>query len=212
MILATEQLWTGKGINMATKSEIRRDIKAFKHDTDSMMIDFAGEVIGYKILALDEYKKADIIFIYADYNKEVKTETIIKDALKNGKKVALPRVYKHDIAIDSNSGKYMKFHYIESMDDLEKGYSGIREPKEDLKVADSDTADNALMIMPMVAFDGDRNRVGYGGGFYDKYLESHSFSCKIGIAYEEQKVEAIDDKDEHDIRPDVIVTEKNIYR
>ena len=184
VILATEQLWTGKGINMATKSEIRRDIKAFKHDTDSMMIDFAGEVIGYKILALDEYKKADIIFIYADYNKEVKTETIIKDALKNGKKVALPRVYKHDIAIDSNSGKYMKFHYIESMDDLVKGYNGIREPKEDLKVADSDTADNALMIMHIVAFDGDRNRVGYGGimSFFGEEVIS-IFHRRCGNAY-----------------------------
>ena len=195
---------------MATKSEIRRNISIFKHETESMMIDFAGEVIGYKVLALDEYKKADTIFIYADYNKEVKTGTIIADALKSGKRVALPRVYKHELAAEGASGKYMKFHYIKSMDDLEKGYNGIREPKAELEVADNNT-DNALIIMPVVAFDNERNRVGYGGGFYDRYLDSHTFSCKLGIAYEEQKVDSIDDKDEHDIRPDIIVTEKNIY-
>ncbi len=196
---------------MATKNEIRRNISIFKHETESMMIDFAGEVIGYKVLALDEYKKADTVFIYADYNKEVKTETIITDALKNGKKVALPRVYKHEVSAEGVSGKYMKFHYIKSFGDLEKGYNGIREPRTELEIADDDTA-NALMIMPVVAFDNERNRVGYGGGFYDKYLESHTVLCKVGIAYEEQKVDSIDDKDEHDIRPDIIVTEKNIYR
>ena len=195
---------------MATKSEIRQDIKVFKKETEGIMVDFAGEVIGYRIMAMEEYKEADTIFIYADYNKEVKTGTIIEDALKLGKKVALPRVYNHDVAQDENKGRYMKFHYITSMNDVENGYNGIREPKETLPCADYDTG-NALMIMPMVAFDAERNRVGYGGGFYDKYLNSHSFKCKIGLAYDEQKVESIDDKDENDVRPDIIVTQKNIY-
>lgn len=196
---------------MATKSEIRRNISIFKHETETIMIEFASEVIGYKVLALDEYKKAGTIFIYADYNKEVKTGTIIADALKSGKRVALPRIYKHEIAAEGVSGKYMKFHYIESADDLEKGYNGIMEPKADLEVAD-ETTNDAFMIMPVVAFDNDRNRVGYGGGFYDRYLHSHTFACKIGLAYDEQKVDSVDDKDEHDVRPDIIVTEKNIYR
>lgn len=196
---------------MATKSEIRRNISIFKHETETMMTDFAGEVIGYKVTALEEYKNAGVIFIYADYNKEVKTNTIIEDALKAGKKVALPRVYSHAAAAEEASGKYMKFHYITDQNDLEKGYNGIREPKETLPVADGDT-NGALMVMPMVAFDGERNRVGYGGGFYDRYLDCHTFACKVGIAYEEQKVDSIDDKAEHDVRPDIVVTEKNIYR
>ena len=196
---------------MAKKSEIRRQISIFKHETETMMIDFAGDVIGYRVMALDEYKTANAVFIYADYNKEVKTGAVIEDALKNGKKVALPRVYSHEVGTDKNASKYMKFHYITSIDDLEKGYNGISEPKADLPVADGDTTD-AIMIMPMVAFDEEKNRVGYGGGFYDKYLNSHSFTCKIGIAYDEQKVDAIDDREEHDVKPDIIVTQKNIYR
>lgn len=195
---------------MANKSDIRRQISIFKHETETMMVDFAGDVISYKVMALEEYKNTNIVFIYADYNKEVKTNVIIEDALKTGKKVALPRVYCHDVGTGEESSKYMKFHYITSLNDLEKGYNGIREPKIELPVADTDT-ENALMIMPMVAFDDERNRVGYGGGFYDKYLNSHNFVCKIGIAFDEQKVESIDDKEEHDVKPDKIVTQKNIY-
>ena len=67
---------------MASKNDIRRQISIFKHETETVMIDFAGDIIGYKVMALDEYKNADIVFIYADYNKEVKTDGIIEDALK----------------------------------------------------------------------------------------------------------------------------------
>lgn len=196
---------------MATKSEIRRLIKAIKSEFEPMMIDFAGEVIGYKVMALEEYKQTDTIFVYVDYNREVKTSTIIADALKLGKKVAVPKVYNHDISAEIIDGNYMKFHYITSTDDLEEGYNGIREPKVDLPVADYDS-DKALMIMPMIAFDERRNRVGYGGGFYDRYLNSHPVAYKIGLAYDEQKVDGIDDSTDYDVRPEMIITQKNVYK
>lgn len=195
---------------MASKSDIRRNTNIFKHETENVMIDFAGDVICYRLMALDEYKNADSIFVYADYNKEVKTGAIIADALRQGKKVALPRVYNMEMTGDGKPEKYMKFHYITSMDDLETGYRGIREPRAELTCADMDTSD-ALIIMPIVGFDEERNRVGYGGGFYDKYLGSHSFKKKIGVAYDEQKVDKVEGADSHDIKPDMIVTQKNIY-
>ena len=195
---------------MANKSEIRTMMKAVKNEFEPMMISFAGEVIGYKVMAMEEYKNADTIFIYADYNREVPTSTIIADALKSGKKVALPKVYNQDLAKEEIDRNYMKFHYITSMEDLEQGYNGIREPKEDLPVADYDT-EGSVMIMPLMAFDAKRNRVGYGAGFYDRYLNSHKVAYKIGIAYDEQKVDNIDDSTEYDVRPDVIVTQKAIY-
>ncbi len=195
---------------MANKSEIRTMMKAVKNEFEPMMISFAGEVIGYKVMAMEEYKNADTIFIYADYNREVPTSTIIADALKSGKKVALPKVYNQDLAKEEIDRNYMKFHYITSMEDLEQGYNGIREPKEKLPVADYDT-EGSVMIMPLMAFDAKRNRVGYGAGFYDRYLNSHKVAYKIGIAYDEQKVDNIDDSTEYDVRPDVIVTQKAIY-
>ena len=185
-------------------------MKAVKNEFEPMKISFAGEVIGYKVMAMEEYKNADTIFIYADYNREVPTSTIIADALKSGKKVALPKVYKQDLTKEEIDRNYMKFHYITSMEDLEQGYNGIREPKEELPVADYDT-EGSVMIMPLMAFDAKRNRVGYGAGFYDRYLNSHKVAYKIGIAYDEQKVDNIDDSTEYDVRPDVIVTQKAIY-
>lgn len=195
---------------MATKSEIRKNIKVLKSEFEPGMIDFAGDIISYKIMALEEYKNAECIFVYVDYNREVKTSTLINDALKVGKKVAVPKVYSVNVTEDGKASKYMKFHYISSMDDLEEGFRGIREPKEELLLADMDS-EKALMVMPMVAFDENKNRVGYGGGIYDKYLSTHNVIKKIGVAYEEQKVDKIDDIDSYDIKPDMVITQKSVY-
>jgi 5-formyltetrahydrofolate cyclo-ligase len=174
------------------------------------MIDFAGDIISYKVMALNEYKEAECLFTYVDYNKEVRTITLIKDALKIGKKVAVPKVYSVNVTEEGKTSKYMKFHYISSLDDLKEGFRGIKEPSEELPVADIDS-DKAIMVMPVVAFDEDKNRVGYGGGVYDRYLSTHNVIKKIGVAYEEQKVDKIDDIDSFDIKPDVIITQKSIY-
>ena len=195
---------------MATKSEIRKNIKAVKSEFEPAMIDFAGDIICYRVMALEEYKSADTVFTYVDYYREVKTATLINDALKNGKKVAVPKVYTVNVTESDKPSKYMKFHYISSLEDLQDGFRGIKEPKVELPIADMDS-DNAVMVMPLVAFDGEKNRVGYGGGVYDKYLSSHNVAKKIGIAYEEQKVDKIDDIDSFDIKPDVIITQKSIY-
>ncbi|MEE1517508.1 MAG: 5-formyltetrahydrofolate cyclo-ligase [Lachnospiraceae bacterium] len=195
---------------MATKSEIRKSIKAIKSEFEPAMIDFAGDIISYKVMALNEYKEAECLFTYVDYNKEVRTITLIKDALKIGKKVAVPKVYSVNVTEEGKTSKYMKFHYISSLDDLKEGFRGIKEPSEELPVADIDS-DKAIMVMPVVAFDEDKNRVGYGGGVYDRYLSTHNVIKKIGVAYEEQKVDKIDDIDSFDIKPDVIITQKSIY-
>lgn len=195
---------------MATKSEIRKSIKAIKSEFEPAMIDFAGDIISYKVMALNEYKEAECLFTYVDYNKEVRTITLIKDALKIGKKVAVPKVYSVNVTEEGKTSKYMKFHYISSLDDLKEGFRGINEPSEELPVADIDS-DKAIMVMPVVAFDEDKNRVGYGGGVYDRYLSTHNVIKKIGVAYEEQKVDKIDDIDSFDIKPDVIITQKSIY-
>lgn len=195
---------------MATKSEIRKSIKAIKSEFEPAMIDFAGDIISYKVMALNEYKEAECLFTYVDYNKEVRTITLIKDALKIGKKVAVPKVYSVNVTEEGKTSKYMKFHYISSLDDLKEGFRGIMEPSEELPVADIDS-DKAIMVMPVVAFDEDKNRVGYGGGVYDRYLSTHNVIKKIGVAYEEQKVDKIDDIDSFDIKPDVIITQKSIY-
>lgn len=89
---------------------------------------------------------------YADYNHEVITRYIIEQAWKDGKEVAVPKVF----------GKDMVFYRLTDFSQLESGYFGIPEPKED---GETVSWEEAMMVMPGVAFDVNCNRVGYGGGF-----------------------------------------------
>jgi 5-formyltetrahydrofolate cyclo-ligase len=100
----------------------------------------------------------------------------------------------------------MKFFYITSFEeDLEDGYFGIREPKEIHPAKE----ENALLLMPGVAFDEARHRVGYGGGFYDRFLEAHPGMVTVALAFEFQVKEEVP-FEEFDIRPSRIVTEKRV--
>lgn len=105
---------------------------------------------------------------YADYNHEVITRYIIEQAWKDGKEVAVPKVF----------GKDMVFYKLTDFSQLESGYFGIPEPKEDGETVSWETA---MMVMPGVAFDVNCNRVGYGGGFYDRFLEKHPQISRVAV-------------------------------
>ncbi len=122
-----------------------------------------------KVTALPAYKNTERILVYANYNHEVVTGFIIKEAWKAGKEVAVPKVV----------GKDMVFYKLTDFARLEPGYLGIPEPVW----GRSSTGQEALMIMPGVAFDRANHRVGYGGGFYDRYLEKHPQLERIAIAF-----------------------------
>ena len=107
------------------------------------------------MVSLPEYEAASCVYCYVDYNHEVQTWPIMEQAIKDGKRVAVPRV----------DGTAMDFYYIASREDLEAGYFGIMEPKHGLPMAEER---DALFLMPGVAFDRAHHRVGYGGGFYDR--------------------------------------------
>ena len=88
-----------------------------------------------------------------------------------------------------------------------EGYKGIREPKGDTEVysgKDASLADKTLMIMPGVAFDRNRNRMGYGGGFYDRFLSDKPWMHTIAIGYQCQMFPEIP-VEENDIRPGQII-------
>ena len=92
------------------------------------------------------------------------------------------------------------------MDELEPGYMGIMEPVSD----EHEVPDGGLMIMPGIAFDNERNRIGYGGGFYDRYLSEHMNDYyKTAICFDYQVVESIQ-ADEFDIKPDKIITDRRV--
>lgn len=183
---------------MMKKKEIRRRIKALKEVLSPEEIKDYSHKIAKHIMATDFYKSADVIYPYIAYNQEVLTDEIIKDALAKGKKVAAPRVFDD----------YMEFLFIEDLDHFELSNFNIPEPPATARVANEP---RVLIIMPGVAFDPNLNRIGYGGGFYDKYLANHpdTLFTKVALTYDFQIVDALP-TEPHDYKVDMVVTPTRI--
>lgn len=148
-----------------------------------------------RLSMLDEYRQADNICAYISKGNEVDTKPIIDLAWSQGKNIYVPKVY----------GRDMHFIRICSYDDLQKGNFGIYEPVSD----EYSDVDSGLMIMPGVAFDRECNRIGFGGGYYDRYLEEHGQLITVALAYDLQIVSQID-SEQTDIKPHIILTESEI--
>ena len=127
-----------------------------------------------------------------DFSGEVKTEMILKESLRLGKNLWLPRV----------NGDIMDFFRVRSKDDFEIGAYGILEPKGESK-AGKEEARDGFMVVPGVAFDADRNRIGFGGGYYDKYLELYPELFTAAVAFGFQIVEGVP-TEANDIRPQIM--------
>lgn len=142
------------------------------------------------------FYKAQNILIYCSYGSEFDTRSIINESLRQLKNVYVPKVM----------GKEMQFYQIHGMDDLEDGYKGILEPKEGTTEfqAIPEREEDTLMIMPGVAFDCFRNRLGYGGGYYDRYLADKPYLHTIAIGYKCQMIEHIE-TEKNDVKPEQII-------
>ena len=178
---------------MMKKTEVRRWIREQKKQLTEEEEIKAGIRCSERLFERPEWKKADTILTYISYNHEMPTMFLIERALKEGKTVAAPRV----------EGKTMEFYSFSSKEELHKSKMGIPEPDPHRRPEGKEI----LMIMPGVAFDRDKNRIGYGGGFYDRYLALHPEYRKIAIAYDFQIVSELV-REEFDQRPDLILTDK----
>ena len=152
------------------------------------------------LFSLSEYKSADIVLSYASFRSEVITDSINQRIIDDGKELFLPKTYKE-------SGE-MIFYEVSSLDSLKSGYMGIREPAPDDSFRFSPSDNNILIIMPGVAYDDEGNRLGYGGGYYDRFLSSYPdlISHTIMLAFSEQFVELIPTENT-DIKPSMIISE-----
>lgn len=154
--------------------------------------------IAENVLNLDALKKAEHVFCYSAYNGEVETDFLIDSLLKMGKNVYLPLC---DIKANTMSARK-----ITSREELTLGAYGILEPSgEEIKPQDID-----FVVVPMVAFDRNRTRLGYGGGYYDRYLPNTS-AVKCGLAFSVQEAEGLP-HGEYDIPLDMIITENEIIK
>ena len=178
---------------MSTKKEIRRLVKERLLGLSEQEIDRRGERIAEKVLALPAYREAKSVFVYLSTDREAPTRPIIARALAEGKKVLLPRVEGEDMALVPYSGG-------ETM--LVSGL-GILEP---LGEKWNGTPD--LALIPLVAFDRSRNRLGRGKGYYDCFLATYG-GTSVALAFSEQECATVP-VEPFDRRPDRIVTEKEI--
>lgn len=180
----------------ARKREIRRRVMALR---DSMPMEDrrrASILLTERILGHQWFYRAENLLCFASFGSEADTSGIIREALRKGKKVYLPKIEKN--------GRDMEFYRITSLEALSEGYRGIREPSGDTEryVCPKREAENTLMIMPGVAFDPYRRRLGYGKGFYDRYLADQEAlqHHTIAVGYVCQMVEELP-QEENDIRP-----------
>lgn len=176
------------------RRSLRRDI-LFKRDSlTEEQQRRAAFLITERILGHQWFYGSDILLGFVNFGSEISTDAILQEALRKGKAVYVPRV----------EGKEMIFRRIYSFAELEAGYRGIREPGEDAPEFTYDAAltDRILMLMPGVAFDGARNRMGYGGGYYDRYLaKKEALTLRtIGIGHGCQLIDSVPVQD-WDIKP-----------
>lgn len=187
---------------METKKDIRSKVLKKRRALSEEERKEKSCQIAEKIAVHQCFCGADVIFVYADYNGEVETGPIIESARKMGKQVAVPKVH----------GDVMEFYKVESGDDFEPGCMGILEPKDSCpSMANLGDETKVLVIMPGAVFDLHHHRIGYGGGYYDKYLSAHPNYATMAIAYELQVLDEIP-SESFDIKPDVIMTETSTYQ
>lgn len=204
------------------KKEIRRSILAVRDGIpigDRARFD---DEIKKRLLTQSVYKEAEVILAYASYQSEVDTAALIRQALTGGKYVFVPKV----------SGEEMEFWQITGMEDLQEGYRGIPEPMESISFPEwiaginksrkcHEKTCHVMMWMPGAVFDKERHRIGYGKGFYDRYLSrvtvlkeklNREYQTKLyldtaALAYSCQILEQIP-HEPHDVRPDMVITEE----
>ena len=182
------------------KKDIRKQIFQARKETTDAFVEEQSIRICEKIIAMPQFQNASCIYTYMDYNKEASTKLLMEEAWRLGKRIAAPKVF----------GEHMRYFYLNSFEDVAPGYFGIPEPDESKNLKEA-AEEDALLIVPGVAFDADRHRCGYGKGFYDRYLSTHPKHPTIAIALDFQIVDNVP-ADTFDICPQLLVTPTAVYQ
>lgn len=175
---------------METKKELRSHMITMRKNMSQDDFYNKSADICKKISGHGKFQNANIIYCYDNINNEVSLYQLQKEILRSGKILGLPRIDKG----------IMNFYVINDFDDLTPGYMGIFEPKDYCKNAPAPD----LVLVPGVAFTNEGFRLGYGGGYYDRFL-SETDAYSIGIAYDFQIVDSLP-VEEHDMRLNEIIT------
>lgn len=182
------------------KQALRNEALRYRQGLSEKEKESLDKKIENKLLKLWQYCESDVILIYKSARTEITTDGIILDALKKGKQVYLPRCDYNDTTID--------FYRIDGLDNLEKRRFGLFEPPADGSKRLSDFS-QGLCIVPALVFDRQGNRIGYGRGYYDRFLCNFS-GFTAGLCYDRALKQEIPFS-KHDVKIQTIVTQSEIF-
>ncbi len=153
-----------------------------------------------------EFKNSSVIMCYVDFDGEAKTQEFIESCLRMGKRVTVPMVVKNT----DGSRDLIASEIFDLEKDLDKGTFGVLEPKKDA-VRNVEPSEIDMVVVPGVAFDINKNRVGYGAGFYDRFLKKLGKECfTVGIAFDFQVCDSVE-SDDFDVPVKMIITESGVF-
>ena len=176
-----------------TKAELRRKYRMLRDTIAEAQRVERSAAIEQMVLSIDRVQQAGSIFVYVSSGVEVRTHELIAALLDQGKTVAVPRVLPEP--------GVMQPVVIHALNDFAPGRFGIPEPTTHEYL--DETPD--ITIVPGLAFTRTGHRLGQGGGFYDRYLQQHPATYKVGVCFTEQLADVIP-LDDHDVLMDEVVT------
>ena len=196
---------------MLTKKEIRNAVLAERSAIDEETAALAAQVICRRIMDIDAYEEATDVCLYMPTRNEVDVLLLAEPAEAAGKRVWVPKVVEK--AEGKGSQKHagtMVFNRFTGLgdDDIITGAYDIRESRSEEIL---EPGEGTVIIMPGAVFTPWKDRIGYGGGFYDRFLEEHPECKTIAVCYDLQVVDELP-VEEHDMKPDYVVCETSVFR
>lgn len=184
------------------KNQIRADFRARRTSLTLEKKQALDTKLCNRFLSLASYRFAEAVLVYAPLPGEIDIYPIIRDALKKGKTVAFPRCTDNESA--------MTYHIVEDLSLLKKGSYGIMEPPENAPVYDKALSFKSptLCFVPALCYDRNGYRLGYGKGYYDRYL-SRFGGVKMGLCYSDFVVDSLP-RGRYDASVDFLITEKGV--
>ena len=180
------------------KADLRRELKQKRARLENK--DNLSDLISESFLATDLYKNADVILLYYSVGSEVATHKIFSTALDDKKRVAFP------VCLDKEG--VMEFYYVSDPADLEEAMYGIKAPKS--ACVRFENCRNAICLVPGLAFDNKGYRIGYGKGYYDRFLEGFE-GISVGLCFEAMLEDALP-TDKFDKAVNYLISDKKIYK
>ena len=185
------------------KKDFRKQVIESRKNKDSEFISINSQIITEKLLSMNCIQQASTIMLYLDFNNEVKTDQLITKLISLRKTVTSPVTIKAE-------RKLIPYEIINLKEGINLGAYGIREPNKNIS-NEIDVKNIDVLIVPAVAYDKNCYRLGYGGGYYDRFIERlRDDAITIGIAFDLQLFDSIP-KEEHDAQLNYIITESSTY-